>query len=51
MNTNRQLIEQFLQFINTGDATIGKPIISDDGYLLRSYFTRVSMAYLICSHS
>ena len=30
MNTNRQLIEQFLQFINTGDATIGKPIISDD---------------------
>ena len=23
MNTNRQLIEQFLQFINTGDATIG----------------------------
>ena len=30
MNTNRQLIEQFLQFINTGDAAIGKPIISDD---------------------
>ena len=28
MNTNRQLIEQFLQFINTGDATIGKPIIT-----------------------
>ena len=27
MNTNRQLIEQFLQFINTCDATIGKPII------------------------
>ena len=30
MNTNRQLIEQFLQFINTGDAAIGKPIISDN---------------------
>ena len=30
MNTNRQLIEQFLQFINTGDPVIGKPIISDD---------------------
>lgn len=30
MNTNRQLIEQFLQFINTGDAAVGKPIISDD---------------------
>ncbi len=29
MNTNRQLIEQFLQFINTGDAAVGKPIISD----------------------
>jgi len=24
MNTNRQLIEQFLQFINTGDTAIGK---------------------------
>ena len=30
MKTNKQLIEQFLQFINTGDAAIGKPIISDD---------------------
>ena len=30
MKTYKQLIEQFLQFINTGDAAIGKPIISDD---------------------
>ena len=28
--SNPERIEQFLQFINTGDATIGKPIISDD---------------------
>ena len=28
MNTTRQLIEQFLQFINTGDAAIGKPILN-----------------------
>lgn len=30
MATNRDFIDQFLQFINTGDASIGKPIISDE---------------------
>lgn len=30
MDTNRKLIEQFLEFINSGDAAIGQPIISDD---------------------
>lgn len=40
MKTNKQLIEQFLQFINTGDAAIGKPIISDDVIFLRSHLTR-----------
>ena len=30
MKSNRELIEQFLRFINTGDAAIGRPIISDD---------------------
>lgn len=30
MDTNRKLVEQFLEFINSGDAAIGQPIISDD---------------------
>ena len=30
MATNRQIIDQFLEFINTGNPAIGKPIIADD---------------------
>ena len=30
MATNREIIDQFLEFINTGDPTLGKPIIADD---------------------
>ncbi len=30
MTTNREIIEQFLRFINTGDASIGRPVIDDN---------------------
>ncbi len=30
MATNKEIMQQFLQFINSGDPAIGKPIIDDD---------------------
>ena len=30
MATNKEIMQQFLQFINSGDPAIGKPVIDDD---------------------
>lgn len=30
MATNKEIMQQFLQFINTGDPAIGKPVIDDE---------------------